>query len=851
MSPSRGESLRYWFPVFLWIGFLFLMSTDIFSDEHTRLIVEPVLRFFFPSISASAVGLLHGMIRKLAHVVEYFVAGLLLVRAVRNSSTKLRGWRWALVSVVAVVVLAAFDEFHQSFVATRTASVVDVVIDTSGGAAALVVSAFWSGRRRQRWTWCLSGGVVVAAGLIGYFSLFYPWPLKKNISGITIEPGEIHYISSSGRDARYSKPVSVIGTRHTYYVSLSGSDANDGMSVSTSWKSIAKLNSAMFVSGDAVLFRCGDEFQGQINLGQPGVTLSSYGSGNKPIISGAQHLTGWTRTGSYYVTTASATVKNLFANGVQMILARYPNSGFLPIATSSSTTTLTATAINQPSGYWDGANFRGRTRAWAFETRVVSSYDGSALTLGSAPSYRLAAGWGFYLDNVLAALDAPGEWYCDPVTHSVYFYAPGGVDPSTLTVEGSLLDYGVTSSQSNITVQGLQFKCQAQAALWFSGTPSNIRLLSNDIVGGLVNGIVFEGSATGCKIDGNTIQNVNGSAVHLESAGNCVVSNNVVKNIGLVDGYGKSGTDGKNGINLLSGSHNTIRGNLVDSVGYIGIQACGSYNLVECNVISNVLLRLADGGAIYTYEGFGHTIRNNVLDRSVGGIGGMPEGLYLDAHGIYLDGSHTNHGMVVEGNTIMRAGSAGIYVQYGSYGHTIRNNTLYDCGSLPGGYFLDIHEDARLQYGQHVITRNIFYPGTATQTLVRIQEHTGALLRSLGFIDSNYYCNPYGNSNPFYTLVIRTYSKYSLAQWQAVTGQDAHSQTGSRSLWQGPGSKGSTKDSSSQTNQAQIFVNSTAQQKTVNLGSQLFRDLDGNPVARSFILAPYSSKILIRITFGQ
>ena len=643
-------------------------------------------------------------------------------------------------------------------------------------------------------------------------------------------------------------PSSLTGQTR-YYVSLSGNDTNNGQSASTPWKSIAKLNSVTFVSGDAVLFRCGDEFQGQIDLGQPGVTLGSYGSGNEPIISGAQHLTGWTRTGAYYVTTASATVKSLFANGVQMTLARYPNSGFIFIGSLSSGTTLTASGLNQPPGYWVGANFRGRTRAWAFETCRVSSYDGTTLSLESAPYYNLKAGWGFYLDNVLAALDTAGEWYCDPVTHSVYFYAPGGGDPNTLDVEGSLLDYGVISSQSNITVQGLAFRCQAQAALWFHGAVSNVQILSNNIFGCLVNGIFFDASATGCTVDRNTIQNVNGRGVHIYSAGNSVVSNNLIKNIGLVDGYGISGDDGMNGINLMSGSNNVVSGNFVDSVGNIGIQAGGSYNLVEYNMITNAVLRLADGGAIYTYQAFGHTIRNNVVDRVVGGAGGMPEGLYLDAHGIYLDGTQTNHGTVVDGNTIMRAGSAGIYIQYGSYGHTIRNNTLYDCGSLLGGYFLNIQVDATMNFGQHVITKNILYPGTATQTLVGVQEHTGSVFHSLGIIDSNYYCNPYGNSVPFYVLVNGSYSKYSFAQWQAVTGQDAHSQTGSRSLsGQGPGSKGSTKDSSSQTNQVQIFVNSTSQPMTVNLGSQLFRDLDGNPVAGSFILAPYSSKILIRDT---
>ena len=85
----------------------------------------------------------HATIRKGAHVAEYFVLGLLLFRAFRVSSTGAWKWRWALLAVMGVVVWALGDEFHQSFVPTRTASMVDVGIDTAGGILAQVISALW------------------------------------------------------------------------------------------------------------------------------------------------------------------------------------------------------------------------------------------------------------------------------------------------------------------------------------------------------------------------------------------------------------------------------------------------------------------------------------------------------------------------------------------------------------------------------------------------------------------------------------------------------------------------------------------------------------------------------------
>ena len=66
------------------------------------------------------------------HVVEYTVLGFLLARAFRISSP---GWNTAYLwmAVLAVgVFYAATDEYHQSFVPSRDASVYDGMADTAG-----------------------------------------------------------------------------------------------------------------------------------------------------------------------------------------------------------------------------------------------------------------------------------------------------------------------------------------------------------------------------------------------------------------------------------------------------------------------------------------------------------------------------------------------------------------------------------------------------------------------------------------------------------------------------------------------------------------------------------------------
>jgi len=133
--------LNYWIPVFFWMCFIFWMSTSTFSSQNTALIIEPILRFLMPSISQEMINEIHWTFRKLAHVGEYFIFGILLFRAFRGDSKKLGILKCAIFSFIILSVYAASDEFHQSCVATRTASLNDVGIDMFGGIISLGISA--------------------------------------------------------------------------------------------------------------------------------------------------------------------------------------------------------------------------------------------------------------------------------------------------------------------------------------------------------------------------------------------------------------------------------------------------------------------------------------------------------------------------------------------------------------------------------------------------------------------------------------------------------------------------------------------------------------------------------------
>lgn len=137
--------LKYWLPVLLWTIFIFVGSTDLMSAEHTSRFIGPFLRWFSPDVSEATVALVQLVVRKGAHLTEYAILASLLYRAFRQGRD-LFG-RAAAFSLFIAAVCAALDEFHQSFVSTRTASPFDVAIDIAGAVAGALI--YWRAMRNR------------------------------------------------------------------------------------------------------------------------------------------------------------------------------------------------------------------------------------------------------------------------------------------------------------------------------------------------------------------------------------------------------------------------------------------------------------------------------------------------------------------------------------------------------------------------------------------------------------------------------------------------------------------------------------------------------------------------------
>jgi VanZ family protein len=71
------------------------------------------------------------MIRKIAHMTEYAVGGMIFY-GITLTYPKLTAKKRVIISIIFAVLYASSDEFHQLYISERNGSVKDVIIDTCG-----------------------------------------------------------------------------------------------------------------------------------------------------------------------------------------------------------------------------------------------------------------------------------------------------------------------------------------------------------------------------------------------------------------------------------------------------------------------------------------------------------------------------------------------------------------------------------------------------------------------------------------------------------------------------------------------------------------------------------------------
>ena len=153
---TNHELLKAWIAAILWLILIAIESTALLSANNTSRILYPILHFLF-GMDWDRFDVWHFYIRKSGHVVGYAMLSFLLFRAWRATlpaKTNVK-WtlRWARIAILGTALVATLDEWHQSFIPSRTGRWQDVVLDTCAGIAAQILIFLWrelSARRTAR-----------------------------------------------------------------------------------------------------------------------------------------------------------------------------------------------------------------------------------------------------------------------------------------------------------------------------------------------------------------------------------------------------------------------------------------------------------------------------------------------------------------------------------------------------------------------------------------------------------------------------------------------------------------------------------------------------------------------------
>ena len=109
--------MGFWLPVLAYVSLIFALS----SQSN----LQSPIRFAYGD--------------KAAHLAEYLVLGLLLVRALRANLRLSRPLFAAMIAIGIVVTVGVADEFLQSFIPGRQSDIFDLLADVMGGAIAQFV----------------------------------------------------------------------------------------------------------------------------------------------------------------------------------------------------------------------------------------------------------------------------------------------------------------------------------------------------------------------------------------------------------------------------------------------------------------------------------------------------------------------------------------------------------------------------------------------------------------------------------------------------------------------------------------------------------------------------------------
>lgn len=533
-----------------------------------------------------------------------------------------------------------------------------------------------------------------------------------------------------------------------WYLSNTGSDANSGHAPELPLQTITGLMTHSLASGDTVLFLADGIWREQLTITQTGVTVTRYGVGANPIISGAIPKTTWVYDGgNTWATAISDEVFDVWVNGVQQVWARYPNRGqynnqYLNVASGTGTTKVVLSGASFTEDILVNAELDIRAVQWMNNIRTIRSNKNDSVCVSVPLGWTPEIGWGAFIQGNVASLqDTTHEWRWDG--DSLRLRLATGENPSSFNIEATTLDYGLTCNQT-VTVDGIQFEKQALAGINIPGTPANVSIKNNLIWAQKGIGVEFEGAATGINVTGNTIKSTGWFAIDAYSVTSGLIDNNTIRSIAVIPGSCEQA------FGIFGGVGTRVTNNNIDSVGYTAIYA-RSYMWVYGNIIKHWCMSLTDGGAIYADQASYVWVFNNICYDGVLFTPSNGSPGYTTVVGGYFDNATLSSRM--EGNVFIRTGNGAIFTQYNSNADTIRNNMCYNVGGGQWVGVIQVMKDSTfINPYTHVIRGNSVFNDADVTTPFFYQYDKYMRYKSwrtVGSLDSNKYYNPYNWTTPF------------------------------------------------------------------------------------------------------
>ncbi len=457
-------------------------------------------------------------------------------------------------------------------------------------------------------------------------------------------------------------------------------------------------------------------------------------SGTKSTLIGAPLVTGWQlHEGQIIKADVSKLLpkgfipKQLLSNGERQILARYPNFDANDPLYGGWAFVAEFPPAGAPEGHlWKRTMYvkPEDLRTWAHpedvELDIFAQYgwwnfiepmvsldpQTCKLTLKKDCGYDLHPHNRYHFQNALEELDAPGEWFYDKHTGTLYFWPLEG-EAGTSDVRIPTLEsfFKVKAGAKNITIRGLTLTgCHASA-------------------------ITFE-RAEDCLVERCIITQVgafSGSGIGVSDGKNVRLSHNEISYTGS-NGIGLSGGDRKTltgpghiaednhihhmgvfnknacGISIY-GVDNTAAHNHIHDGPRMGVQMSGNNLIVEYNHLHHLCLETQDGGAIYTggrdwISSRGSKWRYNLIHDVIGcgqESGGLKHPWFT--FGLYPDDN--SGGLDIIGNIVYRVAHTPIHM-HNSRDCIVENNIF----ALGGKFQFDLHgwtKDQRF-YSGHIET---------------------------------------------------------------------------------------------------------------------------------------------------